>query len=754
MQTETFSLKWVLIFFLIVSFSIPAKATDYEVWPEYPIAYEHLELHLVWNGSDAIDGRANYRIRPFRDGVEDVRLHAPNHNIQSILLDSRPVEITEEGYEIIMHLGNQNLEGGQTYTLSIVYDTKPEFGMRLGADDVLRSSLLPKSVRHWLPSFDHPRTRLSYEINVSVPAGETAIVSGTKVRSREEGDRVIWTWKSEDSVSISDIALAAGSFSMDSAMFGTKTARIFVHESQTDFEKSAGLETIINMIRRAEQAFNSEFPGDELNVVILGDEYWETKSFSKQFTFAYLNNASFEEHISRAILGQWMGVVRNTETWKDAEALAITKQQMAARHDFSFDFSVPYRYEELRISPSVYDAFSPRRAAIWTSEDSIYVNTVRNSLPDVLQLPEGLLTWKNFAEVWYASSGIPWKNPVSPLQKDIPDTLVVKVTSTVDQTNNRVVLEVSEGRAFEMELTVLTRESVQQFDISVSGSGDRIPVPVSGRILAVIPEVDQAAAIIIEEEKSLTLWLNQLRSGRLSSDQRITAAFGMASYDDDPDLQLALRDVLPMVEDDVELTAEIYRTIGLVTKGATGVQNLFLRGLESEHTSIRDASLESLQYYSGNEEIKERIFNIISGSPDIDFVNKAIPVYGRLIDEDEYESFLGQFLREDVDLEFTRTLIDELFTLENKSFAIERSEPYLSSRYPFDIRLQTLNLLMQYDDSRSRWRDRQQNLSADLDPRMRYLILEMAKKDGNNAILENRKPREFDARVLDLIGDR
>lgn len=728
------------------------QADDYPVWPEYNVAFEHLDLQITWEGSDEISGVATYRIRPFQNHPDEIRLQAPNLEIQSVVLDNRPVQITRDGQEIRLHVESFRLEAAQSYNLRISYQGKPEFGLRYGADNVIRSSLLPKSVRHWLPSFDHPRTRLTYEFTLNVPQGQVGIASGKKIRQRDRNGTSEWVWASETPVSLSNLVWVAGEFQMESAMFGTKNARIFVHKGISEFPVTQTLERTISEIRRAEQALNQEFPAEELNLIILDDDFWETKSFSQNLGFVYLKNADVALYATRAILGQWIGVRLATETWRDAEALAIILEKLASEHGFAFENSALYRYQELRIPPNPYDAFSLARAADWTPETDFFRSTVRASLPDILALSPGLYQWTHFAELWYARSGQPWKQPIAPPPISVPDTLTITIRSQADHVNNRVILEVGAGRAFDFEVKIATRDRVRVFDVSATGNGDRIPITTTdGRVLAIVPRVDESKAIRIQEEKSLTLWINQLRSSQLSTEDRLAAARGLSHYQDDPDLQLALRDALNLVEAYDDITAEIYRTIGKVTSGATGVQNLFLRGLEHHSELVRKASLESLQYYQGNEEITERVFGIISRSPDITFVNHAIPVYGRLIADADYEAFVGQLLREDEDLEFTRTLLDELFTLENRAFAIQRAETYLTNRYPFDIRMQTLQLLIAHDDSRSRWRDRQRNLSRDPDPRMRYLVLQMAKKDGNTALLESRKRTEQDARVRMLL---
>lgn len=740
------------ILFLIFFLPLCGSASgDYQPWPEYPVAYEHLDVQLEWDGFDQITGRAEYRIRPYFDHPKEIRLHAPGHSISAVEIEDDTVEYSLENDELIISTAELELTGGQYYILAIQYETVPQFGFITGADDIGRTSLLPKSVRHWLPGFDHPRTRLTFRMNITVPAGYSVAATGRQQRSGGT-DQNTWRYESDNPVSLSELSWSAGYFQTEEAMFGNKRVRLFWDEQLDDFETAEVLDETIRIIRDTERVLNQEFPGDELQLVILRDDFWETRSAAKGLAFMHTENGDLNEYLTRAVLSQWFGGYWKAETWQDAEALGLLQQLVAEELALEFSTDGLYRYPELRVTDGIYHAFNHKRNASWTDiEDQQFLETVRYNFPDVITLPQGMVRWVDFADIWYNASGRVWQKPLKPKLIDRPDTIIVSISLRADNVNDRIVIEAGEGRAFDFDVNVLTSEGIQTFEVSVSGDGDRIPVSVSGRVQAIIPGSSKHAAVILEEDKNMDLWLNQLRAEELDSADRVAAARAIAEYDDDPDLELLLRDVLNRVEGDADITAEIYRTLGKITAGASGVQRLFLQGLEHDNELVRNASLESLQYYHGDEEIIEAVFDIISGSDDINYVNRAIPVYGKLIEQEEYQEFIGQFLQEDVDLEFTKTLLNELFTLSDADFVVERGEAYLSSRYPFALRYQAFQHVLEYDDSRSRWRERQQNLSNDSDPRMRYLILTLASDDGNLEVLRERLDKEYDERIISLI---
>lgn len=753
-------MKYLLVLIILVCssgqlFSQDYTQADYEVWPEYVVNFEHLDLELEWDGFDELSGTAVYRIRPYFDEPDSIVLHAPNHNIKSVRIDEEVIQITHENGLLTIHTDQKTLVSTQSYLLAIEYETRHRFGVFHGSDDILRTSLLPKSVRHWLPSFDHPQTRLTTNLKFAVPSGYSVAANGAKSETVKQNGMDVWRFESDQDISISELVWSAGYFNIEEEMFGNKRVRLYSDEHLDGFSNSEILEESIQKIRDAERLLNLEFPGRELNLVIVGDDFWETKNAAGNVGYIYLDRGNISQQLSKIILYQWFGSYWQMEQWSDMEALSLIQYLVAQELKFDWTISELYPYPDLQITNHIYQPFDTYRNATWDSiDDEKLLEVAGTTFPEFIQLSSGISSWRNIAALWYKESGKAWKEPVTPQIISRPDTLQIAVKFTVDAINNRIVVEVESGREFDFEIKVLTNDELKSYTISVSGDGDRIPVSVSGRVQAIIPGETNHAAVELIEEKSLTLWLNQLRADELSESQRIEAAKAISKFSDDPDLQLLLRDVLNRVEGEEEITAEIYRTLGNITAGASGVERLFLQGLASDSELIRNASLESLRFYSGNEEITEAVFNVISGSDDIEFVNLAIPVYGNLIEEDEYQSFIGQFLNEDVELEFTHTLLDELFMLSDKEFVVERGEAYLSNRYPFSLRYKAFHHLLDYDDSRTRWKERQTNLANDSDPRMRYLILNLAADDGNRNILQERLDAEPDQRVRQLIESK
>lgn len=758
----------ILLFIAISGFAATAVAVpeDYATYPEQHFRFHHLEAELTISDNPVtIDGIARYRVAAYLDGYDEIRLNATELEINRITLDGSDMhfEITDD--ELIISLDHE-VNRDEEMELEIAYQAQPEFGVHRSARGTIWTSSLPATNRHWLPGPDHPRTRLTTDLTFLVDENKKAVSGGVLEDETLEDGYARINWQSGDPLPLSDIGFAVGNFIETEAHFGIRRLRVFAEEAVFSEEDAEDILQIgFNRLRQAEGDIGYSFPFDQFSIIMLEDDYWEPRSFSAGMGWLYSIRGSMEDQIYPVLYSQWFGIYRQMEQWEDASAMLGYQShvgQMFADGDVpemkTFD-SIPEHPE------TVYSRFSPdslNRVRNWFDEypDEAYPIAVKESSNQLLSAEREVYTWNDISDMWYSNIGLLWDEaPVAPHVRP-PDTLDFIADVSFSGSAGRVIfnfepVDHNTNRSVAVNVRIYRNDGPVTEEIEIPGNGGEVRITLEEQVQTAYVESGIDDPVQVNEDKSITMWLYQLRNAE-SASARKQAAMALGEVEDDPDLQLALRDALAG-EDQTEVLAEIYRSLGKLSRGASGTQQTFIEGLQHSSRDVQIASLEALSYYEDDSEVNNEVFEIISLSQDIPKVYKAVGVYRQINSDEYFVDFIVRFLEEDEEeLRFTPGLIDEFYRTESIEYAIEHTERYLEFRYPFEIRYKVWNQLAEHDTADERWRNRVESYLDDPDPRMRLLVFSKIHKFDEAQIenlLSDRAGEEFDKRVKRTVEE-
>jgi hypothetical protein len=268
--------------------------------------------------------------------------------------------------------------------------------------------------------------------------------------------------------------------------------------------------------------------------------------------------------------------------------------------------------------------------------------------------------------------------------------------------------------------------NINDVDYLVSTAGDVISFTSAGYIENMYA-VDVSDSIVITENKPAQFWVYQLRSDS-DYERRIESAVGFSRVKDDPDIQLFLQDLIRSEPDEL-VKSYLIESYADLTNGALGTHPTFIPLLDNSSDLVKLAALNALMNYTGNEQVQQAVFRVISMSNDIGFVNRAIEIYNEITDEAEFFSVARSLLIEDLqDLQFTATIIPLIVTTDQGREFAPNMMQYLEREYPYFLRILALNTLKEMEISPSYWLEILPELLNDSDPRIRYNGLDLIAK--------------------------
>ncbi|MEX0686160.1 MAG: hypothetical protein WD267_05515 [Balneolales bacterium] len=753
------SLSIIIIFFFLPISLFCMQRGDYSAWPDMDFDFHYLSIELDVNTDDrTISGIAEYEVSPKREDIQNLLLFSAETVINQVRISGHDTRFKQLGDSLIIEL-TETLSAGKRIKVEITYDANPTFGVHFTENGTVWTSMLPKSNRHWLPGFDHPRVEVPSTIHLRVKENQEAVASGYSLGDEvvEDGYKLVG-WKSDVKKPLSEIGFVVGNLVYEERLFGSKQIRLYSETDMLNIEvQNDILQKAYQRIRETERFLQVEYPYDGLSLIALEDDRWETRLYAAGIGYLFSNRGELASQIAYPVYAQWFGIYQRPEQWGDAEATLLYQAWLADHFDQS---NLAYDEEDYILDEytSVYKNFSTQRQSgylgfVQNLDNNTFMDLITSQAREVLISGGHVLGWRGYARFWYQQLG---KNlfdkPSFPDHKyeaiPIYDIAIEQKSLSGNYDVNIRPKNNALDDSISLSYTQYDNGESNREEISFAGSGDTFSIDDSDQLDNVI--FGNLPGVQLNILKPFEFWLYQLRRDS-EPVRRKEAALAIEEFSDHPDLQLALNSVLNS-EDNPEVEAAVLRTMAEITKGASGTQSWFLTRLDHEHEAVQLEALRALRYYSDDEIVKREVFEIISLSDNIELVNEGISAYRNLISEEEFVEFTDQFLNEDQERKFTKTLIDELYNTSAIDFANERVDDFLEPVYSFEIRYTTFRHLDWNDYNTERWAERVKTYISDPDPRIRYLmkgrISSLSHEDRERLLIE-RKSEEYDIRVIE-----
>jgi hypothetical protein len=599
------------LFLLLFSTSIFAQSQvdwRYESHPDLPFRLNHIQLDIsVEQESALIKGVGTYELISRRPDLAQVIFNTSDLDVKEISTDGNALDFEVSNDSLIINLSDTVGIGDEIQFL-INWESNSPYGIHSDVYGNLWTSLNPKARHYWLPIPDHPEVTATLDASFTISADQTVIFNGTYV-----DDEVISTdqkkvnWTSGTAIPVSGLTFAVGSFSTERARSGIKGVSINAPENSLMDEVQSGLLSIaVESMKAYEEKFSFEFPYDALHVVVLPDNRWEEIQAGAGVIYLYQNLGALSTQLRRSIAEQWFGNYHRYLNVPDA------------RYEFLKVLVTETSKTEQLLNPDNLQSikyWNSWQSGMENLENEYLKNTIRESVPELIQEFEGVVNWNSYADFWYDETGAYWNQLPPPAVGNQADeeSYTYHVDYKYDEMNNTLALVFeAQGNAVETLVGVEVMQfgfmDTTQSEISFTGEKDSVSVSLTSGVdyitLTTIPDLN----IELNEEKPFLFLIRQLRSSE--PELKIQAAKQLQNYTDNPDLQLALQDVLQEVAEP-NVRAAMLETLAKITQGASGTEQNFMDQLSSENLATKLSAIRALANYPENEQVVFSIRNTL-----------------------------------------------------------------------------------------------------------------------------------------------
>ena len=185
----------------------------------YDLQHQIVRLRFAWDRR-AVIGSTTLRVAPLplSQGGTGV--------LSSVALDAVGMTIGEvrgpggavlrhdyDGRTLVVHLASP-LRGSARTTITVDYESvRPTKGVRFSdSRRVVWTEGETEQTRHWVPTYDHPHDKATWEILVRTSRGERALSNGRLAASHAVGDEVEWHWVVDRPASTYLMSVVAGQY--------------------------------------------------------------------------------------------------------------------------------------------------------------------------------------------------------------------------------------------------------------------------------------------------------------------------------------------------------------------------------------------------------------------------------------------------------------------------------------------------------------------------------------------------------------
>ncbi len=757
-----------VLVFLTLSLQVEVtfgQETDFLAFPERVADYEHLELNLEITEDLDIRGDALYTFNLLRVDSDSIRLNAVRISMETIELNGEEADFRIDDDQIIIKIPEE-LSVEESHQLRIQYRANPVFGVFKNRNGTIWSSGMPASVRHWLPVKDHPRNSFTTDINLIFPTGNEAVFAGERGNTEVESvDLQRVRFQSDERIPVSSLRFAIGDFVRTQSTVGDHQITLY---SERDLLGDDELGELLNDARDTFQftleTLGSEYFSRVLNLIVLDDHHWETRPYGAGTVFAYTSLGFLSEQIASGVIGQWLGVQLREEQWSDPDAILLLQAWLLEQSGLNIE--LPSESPDMFVE-SIYNHFGMDSRAAWRSffrsDDSERYKAALNNFDfSGLKEQSEVVNWYDFTTFLYNRTGrnlMEKPSPETPEMDDEDEQIpVYRVVYHHNEEEERLRLEfIGEDATIDELVSLRVREVTfndeREREITFTGTRDEVHLNVNRGIenLTLYAEDDQQ--VKLKPEKPFRFWIYQLQHDE-DAEKRREAAVGLRNFTENPDLQLALLDIIDSEENE-EVFAEALKTLSYVTNGASGTDQLFTQRYSGNAgRAVQLAIVEAYSDYNGNERVISQLQSILQNTAYTDVQRQAVRSLSAIADDSRFQSISESALTNEAIEPIAPFILRELARANDADTAVSIASSFLDDRFPYRNRVEVLDLLLDYDRSSDRWVRRINHLLEDNDPRIRMRALDglqFLDSSERNAIIDERLYEEYDDRVISRL---
>jgi len=752
---------------LLISAQTSAQEWDYELYPRADIELTHLDAELNIEPDGQIEGDLIYSAI-FRNSFSDsLFFDAAGMDIQTVTINGDEMDFVIEDLKLII-IPDETFTKDDEAEIGIKYSAIPAFGVHTSTYGTTWTSLLPRTTQHWLPIIDSPRVQLLTDFTITHPAGTLVVANGRKGISEvvdTENERT--TYSTENPVSASSLGWAlfnevqtvSTAISEDArnsySIFSRRSdPQIYVY-SETGENPEDNLFMGAEIYNRVVDELDITFPYGDLHLIILEDDFLETKQFGDGLLFVYENQGDIKKQIERGIIAMFAESVIKSPSWTDSDAARIAEAFLL--NQFEVDLSAS---ENQSFEP--YNSYSTQNSVLWQhflthQAPAAFLEGVETIFEQASEDSPKTLGWSEFSDLVYDETGRAWNEG---FELSIPEPAAEDTTYSY-----RVIIEWEEGSTsaeirFDAdsiavdELVTVDAEVVglsetQERELTFTGASDGVVLNVPSTLENIKLTVRDRNDVVLNSEKPFMFWMYQLRNDE-EEESRAEAATGISSYSDNPDIELLLNDVLRGEESDTVI-AEVLKAMSEITDGASGTDERFMQFAGTNYSmNIRIAAVEALSKYDGNERVLSRLQSIVRQETDETLQQKSLRSIGEIVEPQRFANISESFISQGTVTDQISFLLELLAEKGAGERAVELADQALSQNLSAREQQEIVKFLISVDQSQENWENRLGQLLQNPHPGVRIAAAEAIDKLSANereSLVETALPDEFDERV-------
>ncbi len=752
----SYSLGLFSIIFAIAQTCEDIPKFDYDSYPSQPFDFEHAEIRVTLEPDlNLVRGVVTYSVISKIDGLTTIILQTEESAIDDVLINNVEGDFSISNDSLLVELPDSSI-AGEEFTISITWQANSRFGLYKDSESNFWSSKNPLAHRHWLPGFDHPRNELTFDAYFTIPYGNEVMFNGDLISdTAKPSNRKEIHYESETNVPFTGLSFALGDFLISEVSSGLTTVRLFSSELKySEVERITLIREASQLKKNVEKALSMEYPWDGLNIVVLPDNYWEERTHGTGTIFLYENLGSLSNQLKRGLYAQWFGEYHRGEQFFDLESGGDELMRTALHYTLNEGETLIENPDTLN---TIYSWNQWQKS--FKAKPINFQNTITNSLSDIARNFENIVEFEDYADFWYQKTGLAWfdvsfDEAIVSGSIEAEDAVLYSLRADYDEINSNMdlIFELEKGSGevlYSLYMTEYTFDDSVTHELNFTGELDTVSFDLS-------PSIEylsfREGSISLDSfsfgDFPLFFLLNQLRNGNVSD--RVLAARLLVNYSDNPDLQLALNDVMDSEQSTV-VKGALFETMASITNGATGTEQQFLNGLNNSGIEVQLASLKALSNYPDDEIVKNSIRTKLLRTDSETIFEAALQTYSKLAMRDDIVSLVQRLQRVDSTGSKSLYVMNEYHEVDSSEVFITLAEEYLTSSFAYSIRKKALDFLLNADQDSERWINRIKQLIQDRDPRIRFNSIKgvtLLSPSEGLMILGLVEQDEFDIRVL------
>jgi aminopeptidase N len=635
---------------------VPASFADQPYAPsrDYDLTNARIELRFNVDQRQVM-GQVTHTLSALRDGLSQLNFDSVDLNISAVQVDGKDARFSTDAQKLRVDLPAPG-KAGQKYEVQIRYDGRPKKGLFFNLPDKSRpnqtkqiwSQGQAEDTRYYIPIYDYPNDRTSFEMMLTVPGDWETVSNGklVNVTSAAQGMKT-WSWSQTQPVPTYLISVVAGEFEKQSGTW---------RNIPVDYIVPRGFrERIAPTFSRTPDMLT--YFSDRLGVMYPWDKY--DQSMVDQFVVGGMENVSATtlttrnlQHpvlareslqqadglLSHELSHQWFGDLVTCKDWAHLwlnEGFATFMATLWQEHQYGADNAAYSRWrtqvnwmrqgrlytvpvvtrsftDSLEYSGNIYDkaGLILQMLRVQLGDEAFFGglkhyleknrlgNVVTEDLVEALEESTGT-SLDRFFDQWIYGAGAPR----------------FAVTSSYDASGRQLTLTVKQTQrsggtvgvfTVPMEIVIATAEGSQKFPIRVSKAEETFNFPVNSEPLNVLFDKGSRILKSVDFKKAPAEWIYQLQHADDAVD-RAVAADALGDVKDNPAVLAALGSA---AQSDRFWGVRVQAITALGRIGGADAGKQVLAATSNAEPWVRETAVEQLGRFKSEAGLPDRLAEI------------------------------------------------------------------------------------------------------------------------------------------------